>query len=147
VALLRGRERIVAQLVLDVLVLQAAQPLVSVGNVVEGLDHLGLELGLDGGERERVLHIVVVDEIRFARRGLAALALFPVIALGRSLERGGRRGRGRPCRRLRQHRGAAGSRLGPCCRDRLPFGANHRRRHGLGVGTGIGCFEVDDVAE
>ena len=57
-ALLRRRERIVAQLVLDVLVLQAAQPLVGIGNVVEGLDHLGLELGLDGSSmrknRERV---------------------------------------------------------------------------------------------
>jgi hypothetical protein len=41
-AFLRGRERIVAQLVLDVLVLQAAQPFVGVGNLVEGLDHLGL---------------------------------------------------------------------------------------------------------
>ena len=60
-ALLRGRERIVAQLVLDVLVLQAAQPLVGIGDVVEGLHHLGLELGLDRGERERVLHVVVVE--------------------------------------------------------------------------------------
>src|SRR2546427_8574182 len=41
--------------VLDVLVLQAAQPLVGVGDVVERFKHLGLELGLDGGERERVL--------------------------------------------------------------------------------------------
>jgi len=54
-------------------VLQPAQPLVGIGNFVEGLDHLGLELGLDGGKRERVLHIVVV-EIAFAGRGPAALA-------------------------------------------------------------------------
>src|SRR5436190_20249095 len=74
-ALLRRRERIVAQLVLDVLVLQTAQPLVGVGDLVEGLDHLGLELGFDGGERQRVLHIVVV-EIGFAGRGLGALAVF-----------------------------------------------------------------------
>jgi hypothetical protein len=56
--------------------------------------HLGLELGLDGGERERVLHIVVV-KIAFAGRNLVALAVLPVGALGRSLERsrrGGRRG-------------------------------------------------------
>src|SRR6266540_2478157 len=26
-------------------------------------------------------------------------------------------------------------------------GADHRRRHGLGIGAGIGCFEVDDVAQ
>ena len=31
-------------------------------------------------------------------------------------------------------------------RDRLAVGAD-RRRHGLGVGTGIGRFEVDDVAQ
>jgi hypothetical protein len=48
-ALLRRRERTVAQLVLDVLVLQAAQPLMGIGDLVEGLDHLGLELGLDRG--------------------------------------------------------------------------------------------------
>src|SRR5258708_6424777 len=50
-ALLRGRERIVAQLVLDVLVLQAAQPFVGIGDIVKRLEYLGLELGLDGGER------------------------------------------------------------------------------------------------
>src|SRR5262249_52209087 len=65
------------------------------------------------------LHIVVV-EIAFARRGLAALA---VLALGRALERG------------------------RCCHDWLAVGAHHRRRHGLGVGPGIGRFEVDDVAQ
>ncbi len=48
---------------------------------------------------------------------------------------------------MRQHRGAAGSRLGPCCRDRLPIGANHGRGHRFGVGTGIGRFEIDDVAQ
>ena len=60
-ALLRGRERLALELELDVLVLQAAQPLVGVGDGVEGLEHLGLELGLDGGEREPILHIVVVE--------------------------------------------------------------------------------------
>src|SRR5499433_532962 len=139
-ALLRGRERIVAQLVLDVLVLQPAQPLVGVGNVVEGLDHLGLELGLDGGKRERVLHIVVV-EIAFAGRGLAALA---VGSLGRSLERGRVGGRRR---RLRQHGGAGNRRRAGRRHDRLAVGTDHRRRHGLGVGPGIGRFEVDDVAK
>src|SRR5262249_21374815 len=69
-ALLRGRERIVAQLVLDVLVLQAAQALVGIGNVGEGLDHLGLEFGFDGGKRHRVFYIVLV-EIAFAGRNLA----------------------------------------------------------------------------
>ena len=120
-ALLRGRERIVAQLVLDVLVLQAAQPLVGVGDVVEGLDHLGLELGLDGGERERVLHVVVV-EIAFAGRGLAALAFLAVGALGRRLERGGAGRRRRRRRRLRQRAGSG------CRADRLRRSAGRRGR-------------------
>ena len=73
-ALLRRRERGVLELELDVLVLQAAQPLVGVGDVVEGLQHLGLELGLDGGKRERILHIVIV-EIALGRRLRARLAV------------------------------------------------------------------------
>ena len=44
-ALLRRRERLVLELVLDVLVLQLAQPLVGVGDLVEGLDHLRLQFG------------------------------------------------------------------------------------------------------
>ena len=136
-ALLRGRERIVAQLVLDVLVLQAAQPLVGIGDVVEGLDHLGLELGLDGGKRERILHVVVV-EIAFAGRVLPILAFFAIGALESRLGRARARGR---YRRLRQQR-PAGHR-----HDRLAVGADHRRRHGLGVGAGIGRFEIDDVAQ
>ena len=43
------------------LILQAAQPLVGVGDVVEGLQHLRLELSLDRGKRERVLHILFVE--------------------------------------------------------------------------------------
>src|SRR5262249_274483 len=69
-----------------------------IGNVVESLDHLGLELGLDRRKRERVLHVVVV-EIRFARRGFAALAVLLVAALGRPFERGHPRG---PSRRRRR---------------------------------------------
>jgi Sigma-70, non-essential region len=74
-------------------------------------NYQGSELGLDGGERERVLHIVVV-EIAFAGRGLNALAFLAVGAFGRTLERGRARGRGRRRRRLRQH-GGAGSRRAP----------------------------------
>src|SRR5207245_1533980 len=95
-ALLRWRQRATLELKRNVLVLQAAQPLVFAGDVVEGFDHLGLELGLDGGKRERVLHIVVV-EIAFAGRGLAALAVLAVGAVGafgRPLERGRARWRG-----------------------------------------------------
>src|SRR5262249_12320006 len=142
-AFLRRRERIVAQLVLDVLVLQAAQPLVGVGNIVEGLDHLWLELGLDGGERQRVLHIVVV-EIALAGRALVALAILPVAALGRALERD--RWRCRRYRRLHRYGGAGNRRRTGRRHDRLAVGADHRRRHALGVGTGIGRFEIDDVA-
>src|SRR5262249_40222812 len=62
----------------------------------------------------------------FAGRALAVLAVLAVGALGPSLEWGGARGR--------RH-------------DRLAVGADHRPRHGLGVGPGIGRFEVDDVAQ
>ena len=56
-----GDSDVVLQVELDVLVLQAAQPLEGVGDVVEGLDHFRLELGLDRGERQRILHVVFVE--------------------------------------------------------------------------------------
>ena len=59
-ALLRRRQQLVVQLVVDVLVLQSAQAFEGIGDGVEGLQHLGLELGLDRGERHRVLGIVLV---------------------------------------------------------------------------------------
>ena len=93
-ALLRGRERGVLELELDVLVLQAAQPLVGVGDVVEGLDHLGLELGLDRGERQRVLHVVVVEVAFGGALGLVLAVAVSAVAAG-GLERGRRR-RARP---------------------------------------------------
>src|SRR5215472_4924353 len=145
-ALLRGRQRAALEPERDVLVLQAAQPLVLAGDVVEGLDHLGLELGLNGGKRERVLHIVVI-EIAFAGRGLAALAVLAVGALGRALERRRAGGRRRRRRGLRQHRGTGNRRRAGRRHDRLAVGADHRRRHRFGVGPGIGRFEVDDVAQ
>src|SRR5260221_5132594 len=143
-ALLRRRERIVAQLVLDVLVLQPAQPLVGVGNVVEGLDHLGLELGLDGGKRERVLHIVVVIVFgRSLRRPLAVTCL--VRSRRHRLKRGGDGGGSRRRRRLRErigNRHGGGRR-----RNGLSVGGNRWHRHSLCVRTGLGRFEVDDVAQ
>ena len=64
------------------------KPLVGVGNVVKGLDHFGPEFGLDGGKRERVLHIVVV-EIAFGRSVRLPLAVtFPIRSRRRRLERG-----------------------------------------------------------
>src|SRR6516165_3647084 len=146
-ALLRRRERIVAQLVLNVLVLQAAQPLVAVGDLVEGLQHLRLELGLDGGERQRILYVVVV-ELGFAgRRRLAVggLALLVIGAFGRSsLERRGAGGRGRRRRRGGEHGRGRVSGRGD---NRLSVGADRRRRDRLGVGPGISRFEIDDVAQ
>src|SRR4029077_20334824 len=59
-ALLRRRQRGVLQAEFDVLLLQAAQALERVRDGVEGFDHLGLQLGLDGGERQRILHLVFV---------------------------------------------------------------------------------------
>src|SRR5439155_26161424 len=62
---------------------------------VEGLEHLGLELGLDRGERELALHVVLV-EIRLRRALGLVLA---IIGAGARLHlegsRGSRRGRGR----------------------------------------------------
>src|SRR6202000_1134231 len=93
-ALLGGRERLALQLVGDVLLLQAAQLLVVVGDLVEGLDHLRLQLGLDGRERHLVFELVVIH-----------------VAVGGGFRRGfafgGRggcrteRSRGRRCRRGR----------------------------------------------
>ena len=74
-ALLGGRERRVLQLGLDVLVLQAAQLLVGVGDAVEGLEHLRLELGLHGREGDVVLHVVFVEVSLGDRRLLAVGAV------------------------------------------------------------------------
>ena len=150
-ALLRRRQRLVVQLALDVLLLQAAQPLEGVGDVVEGLQHLGLELGLDGGERHRILEIVLV-EIGIGERGFLA-ALLAVGPGGAALGAGGlERGRGRRRRRrrhgLRRLRHEAGARRGRGAT--LPRSAAVGRRRPaylLGVGARIGRFEIDDVAQ
>ena len=63
-----GRQRAALELELDVLVLEPAQPLVGIGDLVEGLEHLRLELGLDRGERHRAFEIVLV-ELAFRRLG------------------------------------------------------------------------------
>ena len=77
--------------------------------------------------RLRVLHIVVV-EIAFAGRDLAALAVLAVGALGRALERGRAGGRRRRRRRLRQH---GGSRE-PAARRAPPRSAGRRLSRGPG---------------
>ena len=73
-----GDSVVALQAQLDVLVLQAAQLLERVGDIVEGLDDLRLQLGLDRGERERALHVVVV-EIALGG-GLARILLLAVLA-------------------------------------------------------------------
>src|ERR1700738_484539 len=73
--LLSGREGGVLELELDILVLQAAKPLVGVGDMIEACDDLRLELGLKRCKGERVLHIFVV-EFAFAGRGGAGVVLF-----------------------------------------------------------------------
>src|SRR5579883_669922 len=149
-ALLRGRERGALEAELDVLLLQPAQALVLARHRVEGLQHLRLELGLDRGERERVLHVVLVH-LAFAG-GRCAVALLPAVHLVLRLERGrgGRRRRGRRDRRDRRgdgtarrvHAGAGfGARLGRRTRH------HGRGRHRLGVGSRIGRLEIDDVAQ
>ena len=55
-----GDSEFVLQAQFDVLLLQLAQPLVFVGDGVEGFQHLRLQLGLDRGKRHRVLELVVL---------------------------------------------------------------------------------------
>src|SRR5262245_60021476 len=63
--LLRAIELLARQLHLNLLVVQLAQSLVRGGNVVEGLEHLRLELGLHGGDRQGVLVLILVVELAF----------------------------------------------------------------------------------
>jgi len=88
-ALLRGEKRGAAEPELDILLLQTAQSLIGVGDVVECFEHLGLELGLDRGERKRVLHFVFV-EIALGER-LAGRRLLTFGACAGGLELGGAR--------------------------------------------------------
>ena len=151
-AFLRRRQRGVLQAELDVLLLQAAQALEAVGDVVEGLDHFRLELGLDRGERQRILHVVFV--VIALGGGLGRILRFLAVGCGlaRRLERG-RGGRGRRRRHrlddLQMRRAGNWDGAGDCgLRNRLAVGTdNHRHLHLLGVGAGIGRFQVDDVAQ
>ena len=115
------------QLVLDVLVLQAAQLLVGVGDAVEGLQHLRLELGLHRRQRDRILQIVVVVE-----------AFGAAARLRRRSRRAGSAARWR-ARRVR--RICAAQRLGGAGRGHVDL------RRLLAVGAGVGRLEVDDVAQ
>ncbi len=143
------RQRLVLQLVGDVLLLQAAQLLVVVGDLVEGLDHLRLQLGLDGGERHLVFELVVVHVAFGGSLGRILLGLGG--GGGRGAERGRRRRSGRRRDMRRRRRAAIAAPLLPW-RDRLAVGAergrDQRRVHVvLGVGAGVGGFEIDDVAK
>src|SRR5262249_52428754 len=71
----------------------------------------------------------------------------PLARSGAPLNGGRTRGRRRPRRRLRQDGGAGNGRRAARGHDRPAVEAYPRRRHGLGVGPGIGRFEVDDVAQ
>ena len=133
-ALLGRRQRRALELELDVLVLQAAQALVGIRDVVEGLQHLGLELGLDGGERHRAFEIVLVE---IALRRLAGLLLRR--AWRRASPGTGSRPRARSAAPHRPRLPAA-----------APFPATVGGGQGgdaLGVGARIGRLEVDDVAQ
>src|SRR5262245_31417444 len=63
--LLRAIELLARHLHLNLFIVQLAQPLVRGGNVVEGLEHLRLELGLHGGERQGALVLILVVELAF----------------------------------------------------------------------------------
>ena len=108
------------------MVLELAELLVVGGDEVEGLEHLGLELGLHGGERKRILEIVLFVVEFFLGDALAIL----VVA-------GGWRCRGRRCVAVAAMTGRLAVHA---FRQRL-------RRRGLGVRALIGGFEIDDVAE
>ena len=132
---------------LDVLVLQAAQPLVGVGDAVERLQHFRLQLGLDRGERERIFEIVLV-EVAFADRLFAADGFSAVAVNGLGLERSRRGGRSRGRRHLRRlARHDGGGRWRILAVDAGRGIAAHGGRHRLGVRPGIGRFKVDDVAQ
>src|SRR6266516_5060646 len=112
------------------------------------LSKVSTTLGLSSasmGKRERVLHIVVV-EIAFGRSLRLPLAVtFLVRSCRRRLKRGGDGGGSRRRGRLRERTGNRHGGGRP--HNRLAVGANHRCRQGLGVGTGIGRFEIDNVAQ
>src|SRR4029077_8671005 len=139
-ALLARRKRAGrVQLVVDVLLLQAAQPLELIGDGVESLEHLWLELGLDRGERHRIFEIVLVE---IGLRNLSLFAAFLAVAR----RRGGLKRRRRGRRRRRRNRLQRGWR-GAIAARHAGFADANRRGGLFGVGTGIGCFEIDDVAE
>ncbi len=129
------------QAVLDVLVLQTAQALIGTGDGVEGFENLGLELGFDRGKRKRAFHVVFVV-VAFAGRRRFAIALLAGCALAGRLERSPGR---RSDRGGLHERGCAHG-----CGTEFDTGnAGHARHRGhvLGVGAGVGRFEIDDVAQ
>ena len=152
-ALLRaGRAISFLQLVLDVQLLQAAQALERVGDLVEGLQHLGLELGLDGGERHRVLEIVLVEVGVGERRLLGHLLAVGVAGAApaaglNGVGAGRRRRRRHGLRRLRGEGARVARAIAPAARQRPDRRRLRPAEPPLGVGAGIGRFEVDDVAQ
>ena len=130
------------------MLLQAAQPLEGVGDVVEGLQHLRLELGLDGGKRHRVFEIVLVHigfaDGGFERRFLAVGAAGSPARGLNGVAAGGADGGATACGGCgRQSRRRRGMRRRPSDRRSAADGGGRV----LGVGAGIGRFEIDDVAE
>ena len=77
-----GDSDLVLELVGDVLLLQAPQLLVVVGDLVEGFDHLRLQLGLDRGERHLVFELVVVVHVGFGGGFRGILLAFRVAGSG-----------------------------------------------------------------
>src|SRR6202023_3410678 len=142
-AFLRRREALIVELELDILILKAAQPLVGVRNVVEGLQHFGLELSLHGRERQRDFHIVI--EFAFIPGGVAELALFHAMdGRGRRLYRIAARG----CRR--RDMGLSRDRCSWhhwWCRYQLAVRPDHVSRYRFGIRTCMSGFKIDDLAQ
>jgi hypothetical protein len=124
-ALLGGRQRAgCGKALLDLLVLQLAQLLVGLGDNVERLHHLRAKLGFHGGERE--VGFVLVLFLFLAREAFAADIGDVVVAVADAA-------------RLFLFFGGLAVRLDLLRALEL--------RRSLGFGTGIGRFEIDDLAQ
>ena len=120
-AVLAGRQRAGrGQPVLDLLVLQLAQLLVGVGDDVERLHHLRPQFGFHRGQRQARLVLVFLVVVHQPARVAADIGDVVLVA----------RANGAAFRR----------RLG-----RFLDALDHRRL--LGLGAGIGRFEIDDLAQ
>src|SRR5581483_12474541 len=111
------------KLQLDVLVLQAAQPLIAGSNTVEGLDYRGFELRLNGSDRDPILLLLVVIIVSLVCRKVFAWRLGPY-----------------HCRRIRRRQLGRSPGLARNWNVRSRLSA----LFDLGVWAGNGCIDVNN---